>query len=78
MMQPEVCDSKSSIYHANANDRRLEPLGQVPETCVDRELEEELQMQVLATGTAGLIGTMLAHRLHERVEEVVGIDNLND
>jgi len=77
-MQPEVCDGKSSIYHASANDRRLEPLGQIPGTCVDRKLEEETQMKVLATGTAGFIGSILARRLHERVDEAVGIDNLND
>ncbi|MDD5319743.1 MAG: NAD-dependent epimerase [Methylococcales bacterium] len=35
-------------------------------------------MKVLVTGAAGFIGSMLAIRLLERGDEVVGIDNLND
>jgi UDP-glucuronate 4-epimerase len=35
-------------------------------------------MKVLVTGTAGFIGSALAHRLLDRGDEVVGIDNLND
>src|SRR5258706_641304 len=34
-------------------------------------------MKVLVTGAAGFIGSTLAHRLLERGDEVVGIDNLN-
>ncbi|MGE0278584.1 MAG: NAD-dependent epimerase [Nitrospiraceae bacterium] len=35
-------------------------------------------MKVLITGTAGFIGSALAHRLLERGDEVIGVDNLND
>ena len=35
-------------------------------------------MKVLVTGAAGFIGSALAHRLLDRRDEVVGIDNLND
>lgn len=35
-------------------------------------------MKVLVTGTAGFIGSSLAHRLLDRGDEVIGIDNLND
>jgi len=34
-------------------------------------------MKVLVTGAAGFIGSTLAHRLLDRGDEVVGIDNLN-
>jgi UDP-glucuronate 4-epimerase len=34
-------------------------------------------MKVLVTGAAGFIGSTLAHRLIDRGDEVVGIDNLN-
>ena len=35
-------------------------------------------MKVLVTGAAGFIGSALSHRLLERGDEVVGLDNLND
>ena len=35
-------------------------------------------MKVLVTGAAGFIGSALSHRLLDRGDEVVGIDNLND
>src|SRR5438046_10558763 len=35
------------------------------------------KMKVLVTGAAGFIGSTLAHRLLDRGDEVVGIDNLN-
>jgi len=35
-------------------------------------------MRVLVTGAAGFIGSTLVHRLLDRDDEVVGIDNLND
>jgi UDP-glucuronate 4-epimerase len=35
-------------------------------------------MKVLVTGAAGFIGSALAHRLLDRGDQVVGIDNLND
>ena len=35
-------------------------------------------MKVLVTGTAGFIGSTLSHRLIDRGDQVVGIDNIND
>ena len=35
-------------------------------------------MRILITGAAGFIGSATAHRLLERGDEVIGIDNLND
>ncbi|OZG72123.1 capsular biosynthesis protein CpsI [Hahella sp. CCB-MM4] len=35
-------------------------------------------MKVLVTGTAGFIGSHVAHRLLDRGDEVIGVDNLND
>ena len=35
-------------------------------------------VRVLVTGAAGFIGSHLAHRLLDRGDEVVGVDNLND
>ena len=35
-------------------------------------------MKVLVTGAAGFIGSTLSHRLLERGDEVIGLDNLND
>ena len=35
-------------------------------------------MPILVTGAAGFIGSATAHRLLDRGEEVVGLDNLND
>ena len=35
-------------------------------------------MKVLVTGVAGFIGSTLSHRLLDRGDQVVGIDNLND
>ncbi|HVQ62284.1 MAG TPA: GDP-mannose 4,6-dehydratase, partial [Burkholderiales bacterium] len=35
-------------------------------------------MKVLVTGAAGFIGSTLTHRLLDRGDQVVGIDNLND
>jgi UDP-glucuronate 4-epimerase len=35
-------------------------------------------MKILVTGTAGFIGHNLAHKLLDRGDEVVGVDNIND
>jgi UDP-glucuronate 4-epimerase len=35
-------------------------------------------MKILVTGAAGFIGSHVAHRLIDRGDEVVGVDNLND
>ena len=35
-------------------------------------------MKVLITGTAGFIGSNVAHKLLDRGDEVIGLDNLND
>ena len=35
-------------------------------------------MSVLVTGSAGFIGSQVAHRLLDRGERVIGFDNLND
>lgn len=35
-------------------------------------------MKVLVTGTAGFIGAHLAHRLLDRGDQVIGVDNVND
>ena len=35
-------------------------------------------MRILITGAAGFIGSTLAHRLMDRGDEVLGLDNLND
>jgi UDP-glucuronate 4-epimerase len=35
-------------------------------------------MRVLVTGAAGFIGSSLAHRLLDRGDAVVGLDNLSD
>ncbi len=35
-------------------------------------------MAILVTGAAGFIGSHVAHRLLDRGEEVIGVDNLND
>ena len=35
-------------------------------------------MPTLVTGAAGFIGSHVAHRLLDRSEAVVGLDNLND
>lgn len=39
---------------------------------------EHTAKRILVTGCAGFIGSHLSHRLLERGDEVVGIDNLND
>ena len=35
-------------------------------------------MPILVTGAAGFIGSHVCHRLLDRGEEVIGVDNLND
>jgi len=35
-------------------------------------------MRILVTGTAGFIGSHLAHKLLDRGDEIIGIDNVND
>ena len=35
-------------------------------------------MSMLVTGSAGFIGSQVAHRLLDRGERVIGFDNLND
>jgi UDP-glucuronate 4-epimerase len=35
-------------------------------------------MRILVTGTAGFIGAHLAHKLLDRGDEIIGIDNVND
>ncbi len=35
-------------------------------------------MKIFVTGAAGFIGAHVAHRLIDRGDEVLGIDNLND
>ena len=35
-------------------------------------------MKILVTGTAGFIGSHLAHRLLDRGDEIIGVDNVND
>jgi UDP-glucuronate 4-epimerase len=35
-------------------------------------------MRILVTGAAGFIGSTTAHKLLDRGDDVVGVDNLND
>src|SRR3990167_5518180 len=37
-----------------------------------------VRMKILVTGAAGFIGAALSHRLLDRGDEVIGLDNLND
>lgn len=39
---------------------------------------KEKNAKVLVAGTAGFIGSHLAHRLLNRGDEVIGVDNVND
>src|SRR5215831_20874187 len=45
---------------------------------VNKNGRNHKKMKVLVTGAAGFIGSTLAHRLLDRGDRVVGIDNLND
>lgn len=51
---------------------RINPLDKTQLIC------DSLNEMILVTGAAGFIGSHVAHRLIERGDEVVGIDNLND
>jgi len=44
----------------------------------DQHRKIRSKMKVLVTGAAGFIGSTLTHRLLDRGDQVVGIDNLND
>ena len=37
-----------------------------------------MQLRILVTGTAGFIGSHVAHQLLDRGDEVIGVDNVND
>src|SRR3954471_17778657 len=43
-----------------------------------RLVSEPVRVKVLVTGSAGFIGSHVAHRLLDRGDTVIGIDNLND
>ena len=45
---------------------------------MDWIFQGQSQMKVLVTGAAGFIGSALSHKLLDRGDEVVGLDNLND
>src|SRR5215472_14618347 len=45
---------------------------------VNKNGRNHKKMKVLVTGAAGFIGSTLAHRLLDRDDRVVGIDNLNN